>query len=364
MAVLIHQKRRDMLTVGSGFYLGPSGTGKTYALRNEVEHALNNTDEIVFVISKRGEFNDLAQTYDGLIIDLSKKPLNPLLILNADKIKKEDFNFLSKIKGGLVKLLVTARISKLTNLQKYLIDQAITQTYMEFTNPDWSQLVITIKKMIQTYKDKGIAEKVQALRASLNEIAADLNLSGIQTDNLLLKDTFLEELELVYDAVAELSKVATGKEQISLKGHRLIIFDMKDIPCDDIDKYGLLAVEDVLTRLNGLNPIKRARLCIDDADKLFKHYDKYMSMIYKISKTLGLVITSAINNTDTFYSRKSVFRNASSYYELYGQTGQMAEYLRPLFSLNDEEVDWIKDAPRGQKLVICAGNKFLIKAMN
>ncbi len=364
MAVLIHQKRRDMLTVGSGFYIGPAGTGKTYALRNEVDHVINNTDEIVFVINKRGEFDALVEEYDGLTIDVAKHPFHPLLILGANKIKKEEFDFLTKLKGGLVKLLITGKLLKLSNLQKYLIDQAIEQTYIEYKNPDWSHLVLTFEKMIKSYKDNKVAEKIQVLKDSLLEIAKDLNLSRLQTDSLLLKDTFLEELELIYDAVVQLGTIVSGKDQQSIEGHRLIIYDLKNLPSEDLDKYTVLAVEDVLTRLNGDDPIKKARLCIDDADKLFKHYDKYMSMLYKMSKTLGLVITSVINNTDIFLSKKSVFRNASSYYELYSQSDTMAEVIRPLFNLNDEEVDWIKNAPRGQKLVSCAGNKFLIKALN
>jgi hypothetical protein len=363
MAVLIYQKRRDMMSLGSGFYIGPAGTGKTYALRNEVEYVLENNDEIVFVINRHGEYDDLVKKYDGLVIDPMQEPLNPLLILDPDKIRKEDLSFLTKIKSGLIKLFVASRIPKLTNLQKYLIDQVIAQMCIECNNLDWNQFAAQFEQMLNIYKEKKLADKVKKLRSGLNDVAKELNLPGVSTDNLLLKETFLDEMEALYAAIVDLSGITKGKELISLGGHRLVVYDLKNVPGEDADKYSLMAVEDVLIRLNGIDPIKKSRLCIDDADNLFSQYDKYMSMVYKLSRIQGLVVTSVIGDANIFLNRKGVFRNAFSYYEIFSQPAQMTELLKPVFNLSDEEADWITNAPAGQKLVACAGNKFLIKTV-
>jgi hypothetical protein len=217
--------------------------------------------------------------------------------------------------------------------------------------------------MLKVYQDKNINERIQKLRAGLDDVAKELSLPRVSTDNILLKESFLEEMEELHEAIVGLSCIAKGKELISLGEHRLIVFDLKNVPAEDVDKYSLMAVEDVLIRLNGIDPIKKSRLCIDDADNLFSQYDKYMSMVYKLSKVQGLVVTSVIGDTDIFLSKKGVFRHASSYYEIFSQTKQNGEALRPVFTLSDEEVEWISDAPTGQKLVICAGNKFLIRAI-
>lgn len=363
MAVLIYQKRRDMLNIGSGFYIGPAGSGKTFALRNEIEHVLNNTDEVVFVVSRRGEYDDLAQKYGGLTINLAKQALNPLLTADANSMSTADLNFVVKIKAGLVKLLVGSKIPKLSTLQKYIIDQVVVQLYKDCKSPDWNNLVAAFETMLNTYKDKKVSDKIAEVRSKLNEIAADLKIPAIQSDSILLKDSLVTELEEVYNAVVELKSVASGKEQIALGDQRLIIYDVKDVKGDDVEKYCLEAMEDVLSRMSGSNPIKKVRLCLDDADNLFKQFDKYMAMVYKLSKTIGLVVTSVIHDADIYLNKKHVFRNASSYYEFFNQTEETAEVLRQLFSLNDEETDWIKNAPRGQKLVVCAGNKLLIKAI-
>lgn len=364
MVAQIYQQRRDILSGYSGFYIGPDGTGKTYALRNEIEHVLNNTDEIVFVISRHGEYDDLAQKYDGIVIDLAKEPLNPLLILDADRITKEDLVFLSNIKCGLVKLLVQSKISKLSNLKKYLIEQVLTKMYRDCDSPDWNQYVLAFNKMNEIYKEKNIAGKLGEIKASLNNVAVDLDLTGLNTDSILLKDTFLDELKAVSNAVYELGSIAVGSEQIPIDDHRLIIYDVKNIPSEDVDKYRLLAIEDVWTRLNGLNPITKSRLCLDDSDSLFRHYDRYMSMLYKVAKTQGLVISSVIKDTETFLNKRPVFRNISGYFELYSHSQNTSAMLKPIFSLSDEETDWISNAPSGQKLVICGGNRFLVKAVN
>ena len=361
MLVQLYQQRRDTIPGGSGFYMGPIGTGKTNALRNEIEHVLNNTEEVAFVISKNGEFDDLAKKYGGIVIDLDKESLNPLIILDADKIKKEDLGFLSSIKCGLVKLLVETRIPKLSSLQKYLIDQVMSKFCRECGNPDWNQFVLALNKMIDSYKEKNIEERLEEIKASLNEVALDLNLTRLQSDSILLKETFLEELKAVTEAVSELSSIAAGSEQIPIGDHRLVIYDVKNVEGGDIDKYRLLAVEDVWTRLNGVNPIKQARLCIDDADNIFKLYDKYMSMLYKVAGTQGLVISSVIEDTETFLNKKSVFRKISSYFELFSHPQYTVDMLKPIFSLSTEEADWINNAPKGQKLAISGNNRFLVK---
>jgi len=361
MLVQLYQQRRDNITGGSGFYMGPKDSGKTNALRNEIEHVLNNTEEIAFVISRDGKFDDLAKKYDGLVIDVAKESLNPLIILDADKLNAEDLSFLSSIKYGLVKLMIESRIPRLTTLQKYVIDQVMSKFCRECCDPDWSQFVLAFNKMIESYKEKKIEERVEKIKASLNEVAADLNLTKVQTDSILLKETFLEELQAVTDAVTELSGIAAGSKQTPIGDHRLVIYDFKNVEGDDIDKYRLLAIEDVWTRLNGINPIKRARLCIDDSDIIFKLYDKYMSMLYKVASAHGLVISSVIQDTEAFLNKKLVFRNIASYFELFSHSPQVVEMLKPIFSLSKEEADWISDAPKGQMLAISGNNRFLVK---
>lgn len=363
MAVSIYQQRRDMIKGGSGFYFGPAGTGKTHALKSEIEHVLENTEGTVFVISKRGEFNELAEKYDGLIIDLAKQPLNPLIIQDASEINEEDVVFLSKIKFGLAKLLIETRIPKLTNLQKYLIEQVMLKLCIECGELDWNQYALAFGSMIEDYKSRKIDRKLEDIKANLEMVAKELNLSPVSTDNLLLKDTFLEELQALARAVTELNTFAQGKEQISIGGHRLIIYDVAGVPAENVDKYSLMAIEDVWTRLNGKAAITGARLLIDDADQIFMRYDKYMAMMYKVSKSQDFVITSVIEDTAVFLSKRLSFRKISGYFEIFAHSEEVMELLKPLFSLSPEDMRWLIKVPVGQKLVLCGGNRFLVKAV-
>jgi hypothetical protein len=362
MAVQIYQQRRDMINGGSGFYFGPVGTGKTYALKNEIEHVLENTEGTVFVISKNGEYNELVEKYDGLVIDPTKSPLNPLIIQDACEMSEQDVVFLSKIKFGLARLLVETKIPKLTNLQKYLIEQVMLKQCLECGDLDWNQFALAFNNMIESYATKKIAKKLDDVKASLNNVATELNLEPVITDNVLLKDTFLEELKELAAAVSELNKLAEGKEQVNIGSHRFVIYDISNVSKEDADKYSLMAIEDVWTRLNGKAPITGARLLIDDSDHLFLHYDKYMAMMYKVSKSQGFVITAAIEDTTTFLTKRLSFRNISGYFEIFGHSIDKVEVLKPLFSLSPEDIDWLVKAPKGQKLVLCGGNRFLVKA--
>ncbi len=363
MAVQIFQQRRDMMSGGSGFYFGPAGTGKTYALKREIEHVLENTEGTAFVISKSGEFNELAEKYDGIIIDLSKESLNPLVILDACEISEQDVVFLSKIKFGLAKLLIESRIPKLTNLQKYLIEQVMLKMCVECGDLDWTKYAQAFAEMIESYKTKKIAKKLDDIKASLSKVGAELNLGSVNSDNILLKDTFLEELKELAAAVEEVGKLAGGKELISIGSHRLVIYDVQNVAKEDVDKYCLMAIEDVWTRLNGKAPITGARLLIDKADSIFATYDKYLLMMYKVAKAQGFVITSVIEDTMNFLSKRGTFRNVSSYYEIFKHSSKVIEELRPMYSLSNEEAEWIANAPNGQKLVLCGGNRFLVKAV-
>ncbi len=363
MAVQIYQQRRDMINGGSGFYLGPAGTGKTHALKNEIEHVLENTDGTVFVISKNGEFNELIEKYDGLVIDPVKHPLNPLIIQDAREMSEQDVVFLSKIKFGLARLLIETKLPKLTNLQKYLIEQVMLKQCLECGELDWNQFALAFNNMIDSYANKKVAKKLDEVKASLSKIAAELNLEPVISDNVLLKDTFLEELKELAATVSELNKLAEGKEQINIGSHRLVIYDISNASKEDADQYSLMAIEDVWTRLNGKAPITEARLLIDDADHLFLRYDKYMAIMYKVSKSQGFVITSVIEDTATFLTKRLSFRNISGYFEIFGHSMDEVEVLKPLFSLSPEDIEWLVKAPSGQKLVLCGGNRFLVKAV-
>ncbi len=363
MAVQIYQQRRDMINGGSGFYFGPAGTGKTYALKLEIEHVLENTEGTVFVISKHNEFNELVEKYDGIVIDPTIQPLNPLIIQDAGEMSERDVVFLSKVKFSLARLLIETKLPKLTNLQKYLIEQVMLKQSLDCGELDWNHFALAFNNMIESYASKKIAKKLEDVKASLGKIAVELNLEPINTDNLLLKDTFLEELKELATAVTELNQLAEGKEQINIGSHRLVIYDITHAAKADADKFCLMAIEDVWTRLNGVAPITGARLLIDDADTLFMRYDKYMAMMYKLSKAQGFVITAAIEETVAFLAKRLSFRKITGYFEIFGHSMDHIEVLKPLFSLSPEDIDWLAKAPKGQKLVLCGGNRFLVKAI-
>lgn len=363
MAVQIFQQRRDMINGGSGFYFGPVGTGKTDALKKEIEHVLENTEGTVFVISKKGEFNHLSDRYEGLVLDPTRTPLNPLIIQDACEMSEADVVFLSKIKFGLARLLIETKLPKLTSLQKYLIEQVMLKQCLDCGELDWNQFALAFNTMIEAYEGKEIAKQLEEVKASLGKVAAELNLEPVNTDNVLLKDTFLTELKELTRAVSDLNRLAEGKDQINIGCHRLVIYDISRVSKEDADQYTLMAIEDVWTRLNGKAPITGARLLIDDADSLFLHYDKYMAVMYKVSKSQGLVITAAIEDATTFLTKRLSFRRISGYFEIFGHSMDKLEVLKPLFSLSPEDIDWLAKAPQGQKLVLCGGNRFLVKAV-
>ncbi len=362
MAVQIFQQRRDMISLGSGFYFGPKGTGKTSALQREIEHVLENTEGTVFVISKSEEFGELVDKYDGIVIDLAKEPLNPLFIQDACEMSEQDVVFLSKIKFGLAKLLIGTKIPKLTSLQKYLIEQVMLKMCVDCGDLNWNQYANAFTEIIETYQKKKIDKKLEDIKNDLHNIALELNITPVQSDSILLKDTFLEELRELSKAVTALGQLAAGKEQHNIGSHRIVVYDLTNVPKEETDLYRLMAVEDVWTRLNGRAPITGARLLLDDADSLFLNYDKYLFMMYKVAKVHGFVITSVIEDSLTFLSKKSAFRNVSGYYELFSHSAGKVAALKQQFSLSAEEMDWITKKPAGQKLVLCEGNRFLVKA--
>ncbi len=362
MAVQIFQQRRDMISLGSGFYFGPKSSGKTSALQREIEHVLENTEGTVFVISRSEDFQELTEKYEGIVIDLAKEPFNPLFIQDAGDMSEQDVVFLSKIKFGLAKLLIGSKLPKLTSLQKYLIEQVMLKLCIDCGDLNWSQYANAFQEMIETYQNKKIDKKLAAIKTDLHDIALELNITPIQSDSILLKDTFLKELEELSKAVSELGKLAAGKDQFNIGSYRLVIYDLTNVAKEETDLYRLMAVEDFWTRLNGNAPITGARLLIDDGDSLFLHYDKYLLMMYKMAKVHGFVITSVIEDTLTFLSKKSNFRKVSGYYELYSHSAGKVAVLKQQFNLSAEEMDWITNKTAGQKLVICEGNRFLVKA--
>ena len=140
--------RRNTQGAGHGAYLGITGSGKSFAMKNEVIATALNTSEEIIMVDPLDDFGELTKRLGGEVIKISvdsENYINPF-DFNASygdgkgiNLKAEFLlSFFDKLLGGH---------SGLNIAEKSIIDRCITEVYRDYIASEYDpELVPTMKE--------------------------------------------------------------------------------------------------------------------------------------------------------------------------------------------------------------------------
>ncbi len=342
--------------------LGTSGSGKSTAANLMIRSHIRNNCQIV-IIDPEGEFEEMANMYDGDFIDLGKGGeygmINPLeVVLDADD---------DEVKEGLGYTVLTRTLQTL-------------KAFLKYYDPDIEEDVLTMfSEVVQdTYRrfgmnfDTDFSKFKSSDYPTFKDVYATIKGRILSMPEQSHEKDILEKLEIkIRPITKELKYYFDGHTTIS-PNSQFIVFNIRELMNADTNIrnalfFNILKYAWGLTLDRSINTV----LTVDEAHFLLGGNTLGADFLAQIQRrarkynTGTIIITqqpSDFSDSKVITQGKAIFDNAS-YYLVMGLKKQAVEDLSKLIDLNENEKESIKRYNQGEALFICGSRRMRINVV-
>jgi type IV secretory pathway VirB4 component len=280
---LILLDRTNMKTP-SGFILGSSGSGKSFATKREILNVLLHDNKTrILIIDPDNEYAGFARAFGGEVINISAEStnyINPLdmslgyseegtdpLATKSEYIMSIIENMLSIGSGNSAK-------STITPTQKTIIDRCLKLCYKEYLDSHFDE------------------SKVPTLLELQEEFDREKEISGT------------EDARQIAEGVEYYTKgsmnIFSHKSNVEYS-NRLVVFNIQSLG-NQLKAIALLIVMEFCwnSMLKGKSEGQRVYLYVDEIHSLFQNdfSARYLQQFYKRGRKYGLVVTGITQNME------------------------------------------------------------------
>lgn len=342
---------RTSMKTPSGFLLGSSGSGKSFATKREMLNVLLNDDKTsVLVIDPENEYGDFARAFGGVVLNLTASSecyINPMdmdenyglddnddadtipLQKKKEKAVQKKADYLMSIINYMI---AENEVSTIKPQQKSIIDRAIRRTYKTYLEHDFDTQYLPTLLDLQNELDK---EKKRE-DGSPNEDGR-LIAEGVEYYTKGSMNLFSHKSNLDFS-------------------NRFVVFNIRDLG-KELKQISLLIVLDFIWNRMIANFKKKVRTyCyVDEIHVLFQNYfsERYLEQLYKRGRKYGLVITGITQDVaDLLKSNmaKGMINN-SDFILMLNQNGENMKELSKLLGISEAQCQFIKKAEEGSGLL-------------
>lgn len=338
---------RTRFKTPSGFILGSSGSGKSFACKREMLNVLLGDDRTgLLVIDPEGEYISLAKAFGGTVLTLSASSdshINPMdmdinygLDDNDDPIttplKRKKEKALQK-KTEYLMSIVQSMIADSNNRtivtpqQRSIIDRAIQRTYQKYLESDFDERYLPTLLDLQRELD---GEKLVSEDGRLVAEAVEYYTRGSM-------NLFSHKSNLDFD-------------------NRFVVFSIRDLG-KELQQISLLIVLDFIWNRMIANYQDRVRTyCyIDEIHVLFKNVfsESYIQQLYKRGRKYGLVITGITQDCEELL-RSDMARGMisnSDFVLMLNQSSENLKLLVQLLHISENQTRFVIGAEKGSGLL-------------
>lgn len=338
---------RTKLKTPSGFVLGSSGSGKSFACKQEMLCVLLcNRENGLIVVDPEGEYSDFGNVFGASVLNLgttSDTHMNPMdmdenygldedddvLTTSLAKKKEKAIQKKSEYLMSIIQIMMSDdnNISLVTPQQKTIIDRCIVNTYQDYLDHDFNEEYIPIFTNLQEQLDKEAKTS--------------------------------EDAKLIADAVAYFTRgtmnLFNHKTNLDLK-NRFIVFNIKNLG-KELTKLGSLIVIDFIWNRMAKNAQNRIRTyCyVDEIHVLLKieYAAIYLQQLYKRGRKYGLVITGITQDVEEILESniaKLMIQN-SDYIMMLNQKGENLKKLTKMLNISETQQQYVDMAEAGSGLI-------------
>jgi len=345
---------RTAMKTPSGFTLGTSGSGKSFAVKRELLNVLlASPDTSIIVIDPENEYGDFARAFNGTVIKLSASAdssnyINPFdmsmdygldeddssdldIEVKIAKARAKKSDFLMSIIERMISVGGSSDHSTITPQQRTLIDRCVSSVYQSFFDSGFDPALTPTMKDFQDCLD----------REKLNS----------------------EDGRKVAEAVEYYSKgsMSLFSHQTSVNiESRFVVFNVRDLG-EQLRQIALTIVFDFIWNRMIENKNKGARTyCYcDEIHVMFQsnYAAQFLNQLYKRGRKYGLCITGITQNVNDLlrssYAQGMI--SNSDYIMMLNQHAEDLKVLAQMLNISENQMQYVIGADAGSGLLF-AGN--------
>lgn len=341
---------RAKMKTPSGFVLGSSGSGKSFACKRELINVLlADETNVCVVIDPENEYGDFARAFGGVVVKISptsENYINPLdmpieygleddetlentsLDVAKDKALKKKSDYIVSIIEAMVSTnRGVSNESEITPVQRTIIDKCMKRTYLDYLTHDCDQSFIPTLDKLQ------------------NEL--DLEKNGSAEARKLA-----ESVEYYSRGSMDMFSHLTNVELTN----RFVVFNIRDLG-GQLRQIGLTILFDWIWNLMIRQKNKGARTFVycDEIHVMFKSYTSadYLQQLYKRGRKYGLVITGITQSVEDLLrseQAKAMVANAD-FIMMLNQSNDDLEELSRLLHISENQKPFVTGAEAGTGLL-------------
>ena len=342
---------RTKMKTPSGFVLGSSGSGKSFATKREILNVLLDDDKTnVLIIDPENEYGDFCRAFGGTVLKISPTSdtyINPMdmpedygldeeddddnattpMKVKKDKALTKKSDYIMSIVERMISVGSNENTTSITPQQKTLVDQCVRAAYKDYLEHDFDPAYMPTLMDFQAELDK---------RKEESKDNAD-----------------------VADGVAYYTRGSMNVFSHPTNVHienRLVVFNVRDLG-QALRQIGLIIVFDFIWNRMVENKGKKIRTyCYcDEIHTMFKSYYSadYLNQLYKRGRKYGLVITGITQDVEDLLrsdKAKGMISN-SDFIMMLNQSSENLKQLAKMLNISETQMGFVTGADAGSGLL-------------
>ena len=332
---------RTSMKTPSGFILGSSGSGKSFATKREQLNVLLQNDKTsVIVIDPENEYGDFARAFHGTRINISMESdnyINPMDMGMNYGLEDDDEESLEmrktkalQKKSDVIMSIIQSMISVgkkndtiISPQQKTIVDRAVRRAYNKYLATDFNRDYLPTLMDLQAELDK------ERKTSKDGELMAE----GVEYYTKGSMNVFSHKTNVDFDS-------------------RFVVFNVRDLGTQ-LKQIALLIILDFIWNrlMENFSEGLRTYCYVDEIHVLFQneYSARFLQQLYKRGRKYGLVMTGITQNISDLLSTdmsRSMIAN-SDFLLMLNQAPEDLKILADMLKISEAQMSFVNRADAG-----------------
>ncbi len=346
---------RNTMKTPSGFALGTSGSGKSFAIKREILNVLlHDSKTNVIIIDPENEYADFCRVFKGSIVKLSADSdcyINPMdmsedygldedddfdlpMPIKKEKAVKKKSDYIMSIIERMISVGGNPDQTFITPTQKTVVDRCVRRCYETYLQHNFAEEYLPTLMDLQNEFDREKEYEAQDIHSSgaAREIAEGVEYYTRGSMNVFAHRT-----------------------NIDLQ-NRLIVFNIRDLG-KQLEQIALTIVFDYIWNrmVKNKNAGVRTYCYADEIHVMFRSYysANFLKQLYKRGRKYGLCITGITQNVSDLLASEEArgMLGNSDFILMLNQKSRDLQLLTEILNISETQKHYVTDVDAGNGLI-------------
>jgi len=356
---------RTAMKTPSGFVLGSSGSGKSFATKREILNVLlNSADTGVLIIDPENEYGDFCRAFKGSVLKISANSdirINPMdmssdygldeddgpdtpLAVKKDKALNKKSDYILSIVERMISSGGNSDETSITAQQKTIVDRCVTRCYSKYL-------------AIGEYSDENCVKRGETLCIpfDINNVPTLLDLQAELDKEKPLSEDARKVAEGIEYYTRGSMNVFAHKTNVDVE-NRLVVFNVRDLG-QQLQQVALIIVFDFIWNrmIENRNRGVRTYCYCDEIHVMFRSYysSEFLKQLYKRGRKYGLCITGLTQNVEDLLRSEQArgMIGNSDFIMMLNQNAEDLKILADMLKISDSQANFVIGADAGSGLL-------------